>query len=311
MKKTAFLFPGQGSQSIGMGKDLFDEFDEVRELFDMAEEICEISLKRLCFQGPMEKLTETVNLQPAITVVNLACLAALEKAGAFPDLSAGHSLGEFSALAAAGIISRENTIKLVYERGRLMHREAVKNRGVMHAVVGLTIDAVNKLIEQSDVKDRVAVANHNTQTQIVITGEPEAVKKISETAAAQGGKAVPLKVSGAWHSHLIKGAEDEFREILSTVEFKTPNSIVIHNVTAGAADTPEEIRNIMAEQLCSPVKWYDSMQRMISEHVDVYVEVGPGMVLRGLMKKILPRDGSVVVAGVNNLKSLEKFAAAL
>ena len=307
MKKTVFLFPGQGSQSVGMCEEFYREYDVVREIFDMTEEITRTNISKLCFKGPMEDLTMTVNLQPAVTAVNLACLAVIEKEFNDYQFCAGHSLGEYAALCAAGICSNEDTIRLVFKRGELMHREATRHQGAMHAIVGLPIDEVNELVSEVQKDGAVSVANHNTELQIVITGAPEPVERVSSMAVAKGAKSVPLKVSGAWHSELIKGAEHELIEFLDIMPFNTPEKTVIFNVTADSAEEPNEIKEIMGRQLCSPVRWYDAMNKLIEQNVDVFVEVGPGRVLAGLLKKILPRDYSGKIYNVANLKQLEKF----
>ena len=307
MKKIAYLFPGQGSQTVGMGLDFYQEFVVVKELFDMMEEISRINISKLCFKGPIEDLTETVNLQPAITVVNLACFTAMEKAGLEPAISAGHSLGEYSALCASGIVSSEDTFRLVFKRGELMHREATRNKGAMHAIVGLSINTVEKLVEEVQKDGVVAVANHNAELQIVITGAPEPVNRVSDLAASQGAKAIPLKVSGAWHSELIQGAQDEFKDVIESMGFNAPEKPMVFNVTADVESDPEKIQSIMARQLCSQVKWYDSMCRLMAENIEIFVEIGPGRVLAGLLKKILPKDYPRKIYNVNSMKSLDRF----
>lgn len=308
--KTAALFPGQGSQSVGMGEDFFREFRYVREIFDMAEEITRMHLARLCFKGPMEDLTQTVNLQPALTAVNLACLAVFERElglGGDVYACAGHSLGEYSALNAAGVLGREDSLRLVLRRGELMHREAQKHAGAMQAIVGLNIEQVDELVAACRHTGVVSVANHNTAQQIVITGAPEAVHQAAAMAAAQGAKAVPLKVSGAWHSELIRGAEAPFGEHLSAADFNAPQREVVFNVTADFCADPPKMRGIMRRQLCSPVRWYDTMQRLMDREVEIFVEVGPGKVLSGLLRKTLPKDHPSRLYAVNDLKSLDMF----
>ena len=307
MGKIAFLFPGQGSQSVGMGQDFFSEFEFVREIFDMAEETTRLHLSRLCFKGPMEDLTTTINLQPAITAINLSCLKALERENVTPVVCAGHSLGEYSALRAAGVTSSEDTIKLVYRRGQLMHREASQYVGAMSAIIGLTIDQLEALIEETPVDATVSVANHNSEKQIVITGAPKPVETVSAQAATQGAKAIPLKVSGAWHSELIKGAEDDFRIFIENIHFLSPRTTLIQNVNADYTSDPEVIKANMVAQLCSPVKWYDTMQWFLDNEIEIFVEIGPGKVLAGLFRKTMPKDYPGKVFNVFDLKTYEKF----
>jgi [acyl-carrier-protein] S-malonyltransferase len=307
MSKTAYLFPGQGSQSVGMGQEFYQEYDVVREIFDMAEETAKLRISKLCFTGPMEELTQTANLQPAVTTVNLACLAILKKEGIEYDFCAGHSLGEYSALNAAGVVSCEDTIKLAYKRGELMHRESTKYKGAMHAIVGLPIAEVDDLVAEVQPQGVVSVANHNSKLQIVITGSPQPVEKVSMLAAQKGAKSIPLKVSGAWHSELIKGAEQEFKAVLAQIGFNPPEKSIILNVSADISTEADEIKDIMDRQLCSPVKWYDSMGKLMDAEVETFVEVGPGRVLAGLLKKILPADYPAKVYNISNMKQLEKF----
>jgi [acyl-carrier-protein] S-malonyltransferase len=292
-----------------MGQDFYEEFDFVREIFDMTEEICRLPISRLCFKGPIEALTETVNLQPAITAVNLAVLSALQREAVAPFLTAGHSLGEYSALAAASVVPFEDAVRMVFSRGELMHQESLRHKGAMHAIIGLPIQEVDRLVEEAGEGAPVSVANHNTAEQIVITGAPAPVERVSKKAAEAGARAIPLKVSGAWHSELIRGAEAPFSGVLEQMAFSAPAVPVLHNVTAAPEKDPRVIRKLMAQQLCSPVRWYDSVLRMIDEGVDTFVEVGPGRVLTGLVKKIVPPGSSHRLLTINSLKSYEKFLA--
>ena len=304
-EKIAFLFPGQGSQFLGMGQDMVNSFPEAKKLFEQVDDICQKPISKICFEGPMDELTLTVNLQPAITTVNLACLAALVEGGLAPQVSVGHSLGEYAALASAGVISFYDALRLVNKRGELMHREAVENPGAMAALIGMDIVTVEQVVDRAKGKGVLAVANHNTAEQIVITGENESVSQAMVLAKEQGGKAVPLKVSGAWHCDLMKNAVADFRHFMEGVTFVPPKTDVLFNATAGTESNPDKIKDIMAEQLVSPVKWYDINRKMLDDGFSTFVEVGPKKVLSGLLQKNVPAEKDVRIFQVQDKESLD------
>ena len=306
-KKVAFLFPGQGSQIVGMGKDLYEEFPAIRELFQKTDDICGKKISSLCFEGPMEELTKTENLQPAIAAVSLACLHVLKDANRHPWVCAGHSLGEYGALRSAGVLTDEDTLKLVNKRGELMQREAEANPGAMVAVMGMGIEEVSSIVEEASKEGILAIANHNTAEQIVITGAKEAVAKATCLVKQKGKRAIPLKVSGAWHSPLMQGAVKEFRDYMEEIPFSPPQSTVLFNATAEEEHDPEAIKDLMAKQLVSPVRWYDIITKMISDGVQHFVEVGPKTVLIGLVKKIAPKNKDIHYWPAGDLKGLEAF----
>lgn len=304
--KIAFLFPGQGSQYIGMGSAFVDQDSEAAILMDKAESISGYAIKKLCFEGPMEELTRTAYLQPAMTVVDLICLQALKKQGVRPDYVAGHSLGEYSAMCAAGILSVEDTLALVTERGKLMEREAEKNPGGMVAVIGLAIDEVREVVDTAAAKGKITAANHNAEKQIVVSGAKEALAYAGEVVAEKGGKAIPLKVSGAWHSDLVAGAIGDFQAFMETIDFKIPDVSVFFNVTADEENDPAGIRDIMARQIASTVRWYEIMQKLMECEVRIFIEVGPKNVLSGLAKKIIPSDYKYKCLRFDTPETLEK-----
>jgi [acyl-carrier-protein] S-malonyltransferase len=290
-----------------MGGDMMAQFPEAKEIFEQVDDICQKPISKLCFEGPMEELTQTVNLQPAITAVNLACLRALNISGISATTSSGHSLGEYAALTSAGAITGYDALRLVKKRGELMHRESLENPGTMAAVIGIDIHALEEIVFQAREKGTLAVANHNTADQIVITGEKEAISEAAKLVKERGVKAIPLKVSGAWHCDLMENAVDEFRRFMANFPFSSPETPVLFNATAENESDPGRIKDLMARQLISPVKWYDIIQNMLREGVDTFVEVGPKKVLTGLLKKIMPRDTEAKAYNVEDRKSLEHF----
>lgn len=288
MSKIAILFPGQGSQFVGMGKDFLENDSDAQALMAKAEEVSGFPLKELCLEGPMEDLTRTLHLQPAMTVLNLICWQALAKAGVKGDFFAGHSLGEYSALYASGVLSAEDTLKLVTERGRLMEREATAHPGAMSAILKLGIDDVEEIVAACKDKGEVTAANYNSAQQIVISGEKVAVEAAGALAAEKGGKAIALPVSGAWHSKLVAGAIPDFEKAMAAVTFNSPHGSMFFNVTAAPETDPLAIRAIMSEQIAAMVKWYEIIMAMYEQGTTTFIEVGPKKVLTGLMKKLLP-----------------------
>ncbi len=310
MAGTAFLFPGQGSQYVGMGREIHDQVPAAREVFNRAEALLEMPLRKLCFEGPLEELTLTRNLQPAVTVVDLGILEALKGLGYAPAAVAGHSLGEYSALYAAGILSLEDTLKLVKHRGALMDQAARKYPGAMAAVMGLSAEKLDALLGGLQSRGAIGPANFNTPEQTVISGSQDLVEEASRLAAEQGGKAVPLAVSGAWHSPLMEEALEAFQEVLAPVVFQPPRCPVYLNVTGQAEKDPVRIKEIMGRQIGSSVRWVQIVQALREDGFTQFLEVGPKKVLLGLVRKCLPKDFPYTVANVEDLKSLQAFTAA-
>lgn len=314
MKRTAVLFPGQGSQYLGMGRDFIDADPDAAALLDMAEAVSGMSLRRLCFDGPIEDLTRVLHLQPALTAVNLMCWQQLGKA--LPDFTpawvGGHSLGEYSALHAAGVLSAEDAIRLVTRRGELMERENAVHPGGMLAVLGLTIEEVENLLAQYQGPGTVVVANHNTPQQIIISGDQEGLESFAESCKAAGAKRVkPLQVAGANHSPLVAGAVPDFAAFMEQIALQPPRIPLLFNVTAAPETDPAAIRAIMARQIASRVRWQESVTRMIEDGTEVFLELGPGSVLKGMMKKILPAGSSAVYLQADTPESLTKAAAVI
>ena len=303
-KNIAVLFPGQGSQFIGMGNEFLANDRNAETLMHLAESVSFAPLRKLCLEGPMEELTRVVYLQPALTAVNLICWQAVEKAGIKADYFAGHSLGEYSALCAAGVLDVESTLKLVAERGRLSEREGQRNPGGMQAVLGLTLAEVEDILATLPKSSEVTVANHNSEKQIVISGYHESLAKVEILVAKKGGKAITLNVSVANHSPLVAGAIPDFERIMAAIPFNVPQTPVLFNVTAGEEKDPNAIRAIMSRQIASRVRWYEIINALLQKGTSIFIEVGPRTVLTGLLKKIVPKSSEYLMLQVDSPATL-------
>jgi len=313
MKKTAILFPGQGSQFIGMGQTFVNQDPEAAALMDLAERISGFPLRTLCFAGPLEDLTRVLYLQPALTVINLICWQQLQKLlpGFTPAFFAGHSLGEYSALHGAGVLTLEETLALVTKRGELMEREGALHPGGMRAVIGLGIKEIEALLAGFAGPGVAVVANHNTAAQIVLSGDMAGLDAISVQCAAQGAKVIPLQVSVANHSPLVAGAVPDFSAFMDSIDSRPPAVPVLFNVTGEVEQDPAAIKAIMARQIASRVRWLPIIERMVAEGVEVLVELGPKNVLTGMMKKILSKNSTITCVQADTPEGLAKVAEVL
>jgi len=310
-KSIAILFPGQGSQYIGMGKEFLETDSAAVRLMDLAESISSAPLRKLCLEGPMEELTMAVHLQPALTAVNLICWQAVEKAGIKADYYVGHSLGEYSALCASGILTVEDTLRLVSERGKLSEREGRKNPGGMQAILGMPLEDVEEMLASLPENSLATVANHNTESQIVISGYHDTLAKTEEMVAEKGGKAITLNVSVANHSPLVAGAVPDFETIMAATVFSPPKKPVLFNVTASEEKDPAVIRSIMSRQIASRVRWFETMNALVANGVDTFIEVGPRKVLTGLAKKIVPKSSGCTLLQIDSPDSLKRCLVSL
>ena len=305
MGKIAFVFPGQGAQSVGMAKDVYDAVPASRNVIDLADRTLGFSISSMMFEGPEQELKQTCNTQPALLAASIAYLEAVRDTGITPDFVAGHSLGEYSALVAAGVLRLEEAAAIVRSRGEFMEQAVPGGQGSMAAVLGADRSALAALC--SDITaggNLVELANINCPGQIVISGSASGVEAASSRVKEAGGKrAIPLEVSGPFHSSLMKEAAGNLAKRLESASFAEPRVDVVANVTARPAQA-EQIRELLVEQVYSPVLWHDSVEWMIAQGVDTFIEIGPGNVLTGLIKKI---DKSVKTMNVNSLAGVEEL----
>jgi [acyl-carrier-protein] S-malonyltransferase len=325
MAKLACVFPGQGSQSVGMGLDLYNSFGEARSAFDTIDKIACKSLSKLCFEGPEAELKKTINTQPTILAASLAAWACYKsQGGRAPDFVAGHSLGEITAMVAANALSLEEAVLLVQERAMLMEDCP---KGAMAAVLGIGGEALEAICVKAsgEIRDGLAnkqgdassldeldhvviVANFNTNDQLVISGAETAVAKASDLAKAAGGKVIPLPVGGAFHSPLMRRASEKFGVTLSQMLIEDPSCPVVQNFDGKPSESGQVLRDKLSQQMGSSVRWFSSVEYMIAQGVDTFVEIGPGRVLAGTIKKI---DKNVKIFNVSDAQSLQATLHAL
>lgn len=302
-KKIAFLFPGQGAQYINMGKSLYENINECKEIFDKGEEIIEMPIKDIIFDGSEETLKSTKYNQPAILLTSLACQKALELEGIEADYVAGLSLGEYSGLVYSGIVSFEDGVKLVKSRATIMDEGIEEGVGSMAAVMKLSKEKVDTLLKEASKFGVVEAANYNCPGQVVINGEVDAIRESVSIAKALGGLCIPLKVSGPFHSSLYEEASFKYYESIKDVEINEPKKVMYSNVLGKPYSKQDDIRDLLRKQIMSPVLFEDSINHMLDQGIDTFIELGPGKTLSGFVKKIDKKANVYNIEDLDTLKS--------
>ncbi len=305
MSKIAFLFPGQGSQEIGMGKDLFKSDDYFRSLIDYAAKLTHEDLETLCLKGPEKKLIKAWYLQPLLCAVSLGYLRHIREYGIKADFVCGHSLGEITALAASGVVTDKEAIAIAAKRGELMDEAAAQCDGTMMAVLFVPLDTVEKILDEMDEPNNIALANDNAPNQIVLSGSRVTLKRFEELLKEETmGKCRNIVVSGPWHSHFLETAREKYTLWAEPVVFEKPHTPIVLNATSQVESHPTTIKHLVTWQLTSPVFWRECMETMKEYGVDTFLEIGPGRVLSGLIRvNGYPR--SAAVYNINNLRGVE------
>ncbi len=306
MKRVAFIFPGQGSQYVGMGKELFENFSVAKEIFEEADDALRHSISGLCFKGPEESLRLTENTQPAVLTTSIAALKVLQaEKGLTPLFTAGHSLGEYSALVASGALPFSEAVKIVRLRGKFMQEAVPVGEGAMAAVLGMEKEQVENLCEEISCGEVLTPANFNSPGQIVIAGHSKAVERAIERVKQEGKKAVLLPVSAPFHSPLMKPAGERLGRALEEISVNELKIPVVTNVEAEVNTSKERVKGLLVAQVSSPVRWEESMRKMIEKGIEQVVEIGPGKVLSGLMKRI---DDRIETKNLEDPQTLKKIS---
>ena len=305
---NAILFPGQGSQISGMGAEFFNNFELVKKIFKEADEKLNYKISKIILEGPEDELKLTQNTQPAILTVSYAIFSVLKEEYNFDFKStkffAGHSLGEYSALVSSGSLEFNDALFLLFERGKSMQEAVPVGKGSMIAILGSKIDEINKLIKDIKIKGVCEIANDNADGQTIISGDIESIKTLKDILKENKKKFIPLNVSAPFHCSLMSSAANKMKDKINSVNFKKPNFDVVCNVTSKPENNPENIKKLLVEQICSTVRWRESIIYMTNENVNSFIEIGPGKVLSGMVKRTVKNINSFSLNSIDDMKKL-------